>query len=123
MMKRSLSILFLVLGLTGYFLFRPVFSGAQEDGDSVAFTDMDQMIFDARQAFRQGHYDEAIVTCEKIIRKDPNQMTALKIMGSSYALLDEPDRARHVFEYALKINPDDPDIPKFLAHLRPADAN
>ena len=95
----------------------PVQLGAEEDGDSVAFTDMDQMIFDARQAMRQKHYDVAILTCEKIIKKEPTQMTALKIMGSAYYLLDEPERARHVWEYALQVDPDDSDIPKFLAKL------
>ncbi len=31
--------------------------------DEVTFTDMDQMIFDARQAFRQRRFDVAITTC------------------------------------------------------------
>jgi len=116
-MRRAITILLFITGLAGSLALMPGLSRADEDGNSVAFTDMDQMIFDARQAFRQGRYDAAILTCEKMIRKDSSQMTAFKIMGSSYALLGEPDRARHVFEEALKINPDDPDIPKFLARL------
>ena len=95
----------------------PARSGAEDNGDSVAFTDMDQLLFDARQAFRQGRYDVAIHACEKMTRKDPHNMTAFKIMGSAYALLDEPERSRRVFEYALTIDPSDPDIPKFLARL------
>jgi Tfp pilus assembly protein PilF len=116
-MKRAVSILFLIAGLAGSFMLGPARSIAEENGDSAAFTDMDQMLFDARQAVKQSRYDVAILTCEKILRQDAAQMTALKIMGSAYYLLDEPERARHVWEYALKIDPDDPDIPKFLARL------
>ena len=116
-MERWVSSLLVVVGLSSIGMLGPVRFAAGDDGDSVAFTDMDQMVFDARQAVRQGRYDVAIHTCEQIIQKDPKNMTALKIMGSAYALLDEPDRSRHVFEYALQIDPNDSEIPKFLAKL------
>jgi len=78
---------------------------------------MDQMLFDARQAFKQQRFDAAITTCEKIIRKDPDNLTALKIMGSGYFMINEYARARHVWKRALEVAPDDPDIPKYMARL------
>ena len=118
-MRRTISILPLIIGLAGSLIMGPVHSSPPEEGDSVAFTDMDQMLFDARRAIKQGHYDVAIQTCEKILHKDAKQMTALKIMGSAYYLMNEPDRARHVWEYALQIDPEDPDIPTYLSRLPP----
>ena len=85
--------------------------------DPVTFTDLDQMIFTAQQAFRQRRFDVAITTCEKILRGNPDQITALKIMGSGYYMIDEYDRARHVWERALEVAPDDPDVPQYLARL------
>ncbi len=108
----------LLLALGGTWLAGgPVKAWADELQDQVAFTEMDQMIFDARQAFKQRRFDVTITTCEKILRKDPNQLTALKMMGSGYYMLDEYDRARHVWERALEVAPDDPDIPKYMERL------
>jgi tetratricopeptide (TPR) repeat protein len=87
------------------------------EDDATAFSDVDQMLFDARQAFKQKRFDVAITTCEKILRKDPDQITALKIMGSGYYMLEQYDRARHVWKRGLEVAPDDPDIPKYLAKL------
>jgi tetratricopeptide (TPR) repeat protein len=95
----------------------PARAWADDTQDSVTFTDMDQMIFDARQAFKERRFDVAITTCEKILRKDPNNLTALKMMGSGYFMIDEYDRARHVWQRALEVAPDDPDIPKYMERL------
>jgi Tfp pilus assembly protein PilF len=116
-MRLSASGLLLLAGLTGCFVQIPAKGGVQADGDSVVFTDMDQLFFDARQAIKQNHYDVAVQTCEKILHKDAKNMTALKIMGSAYYLMNAPERARHVWEYALQIDPNDPDIPEYLARL------
>nr|AEQ20590.1 tetratricopeptide repeat domain protein [uncultured bacterium CSLF42] len=81
------------------------------------FTDIDQLVFDARRAFQQRQFDAAITTCEKILQKDPGHLIALKIMGSGYFMLEDYDRARHVWERALELAPEDPDIPKYMARL------
>jgi len=106
-----------VLGILLAIVMGPGKIWADDTIEQVAFTDMDQMLFDARQAFRQRHYDVAITTCEKILRKDPDQIAALKIMGSGYYMLEEYERARHVWTYALQIAPDDPDIPQYMKRL------
>jgi Tfp pilus assembly protein PilF len=120
---RRAASLVLIAGLVSPFLQGPLLFAADQTSDAVVFTDTDQLIFDARQAIRQEHYDVAIHSCERIIQKDPKNMTALKIMGSAYALLNEPARSRHVFEYALQIDPEDPDIPKFLENLPSPDTH
>ncbi len=38
-------------------------------------------------------------------------------MGSGYYMLDEYERARHVWKRALEVAPDDPDIPQYMDRL------
>jgi len=112
--------IWVVLAVTlggGWLEYGTVKTWADDTEDQVTFTELDQMLFDARQAFRQKRFDVAITTCEKILRKYPDQITALKIMGSGYYMLEEYDRARHVWKRALEVAPDDPDIPKYMQRL------
>jgi Tfp pilus assembly protein PilF len=92
------------------------------EANEVSFSAQDQMVFNARQAMKQGRYDIAIQTCHKILRQDPESITALKIMGSAYYLMDEHERARKVWTRALEINPDDAEIAKYLSKLRSPEA-
>jgi len=108
-------ILLLALGFFTVLL-HPLNAVAQETTDT-SFSETDQLLFTARQAFHQRKFDVAITTCEKILRKDENNLSALKIMGSGYFMLEEYDRARHVWQRALEVAPDDPDIPKYIARL------
>ena len=94
-MKSRKSVLGVVLAVVvsgGWFVAGPRSAWA-EGSDQATFSDMDQMLFDARQAFKQQRFDAAITTCEKIIRKDPDNLTALKIMGSGYFMINEYARA------------------------------
>jgi len=101
-------------------LLHPIGAFAQEAVDT-SFSETDQLLFTARQAFHEKKFDVAITTCEKILRKDENNLAALKIMGSGYYMLEEYDRARHVWARALEVSPDDPDIPKYMARLPKSD--
>jgi len=60
------------------------------------FSPIDQKVFDARQAILEGKYDVAIKKCQDILDLNPNDITALKIMGSAFFLLDDHTRARNV---------------------------
>ena len=83
------------------------------------FTPVDQKVFDARQAILEGKYDIAIKKCQDILDLNPNDITALKIMGSAFFLLDDHVRARKLWTRVLEIDPSDKEIPEFLKQLRP----
>ena len=83
------------------------------------FTPIDQKVFDARQAILEGKYDVAIKKCQDILDLNPNDITALKIMGSAFFLLDDHTRARKLWTHVLEIDPNDKEIPEFLKQLRP----
>src|SRR5207237_503474 len=83
------------------------------------FTPIDQKVFDARQAILEGKYDIAIKKSQDILDINPNDITALKIMGSAFFLLDDHVRARKLWEHVLEIDPQDKEVPEFLKQLRP----
>jgi tetratricopeptide (TPR) repeat protein len=115
--KLILGVVLVVSVGDGWLAGRPVRAWADDAGSQETFSDLDQMLFDARQAFKERRFDVAITTCEKILRKNPDQLTALKIMGSGYYMLNEYARARHVWQRALEVAPDDPDIPRYMERL------
>jgi tetratricopeptide (TPR) repeat protein len=83
------------------------------------FTPIDQKVFDARQAILEGKYDVAIKKTQDILDINPNDVTALKIMGSAFFLLDDHVRARKLWNQVLDIDSSDKEIPEFLKQLRP----
>lgn len=83
------------------------------------FTPIDQKVFDARQAILEGKYDVAIKKCQDIMDLNPNDITALKIMGSAFFLLDDHTRARKLWTRVLELDANDKEIPEFLKQLRP----
>jgi tetratricopeptide (TPR) repeat protein len=83
------------------------------------FTPIDQKIFDARQSILEGRYDVAIKKCQDILDINPNDVTALKIMGSAFFLLDDHIRARKLWSRVIEIDPNDREIPEFIKQLRP----
>ncbi len=83
------------------------------------FSPIDQKVFDARQAILEGKYDVSIKKCQDILDLNPNDVTALKIMGSAFFLLDDHTRARKLWVHVLEIDPNDKEIPEFLKQLRP----
>jgi len=83
------------------------------------FSPVDQKVFDARQSILEGRYDVAIKKCQDILDLNPNDVTALKIMGSAFFLLDDHTRARKLWTRVEEIDPNDKEIPEFLKQLRP----
>jgi len=83
------------------------------------FSPVDQKVFDARQSILEGRYDVAIKKCQDILDLNPNDVTALKIMGSAFFLLDDHIRARKLWTRVEEIDSNDKEIPEFLKQLRP----
>jgi len=61
----------------------------------------------------------SIKKCQDILDLNPNDVTAMKIMGSAFFLLDDHTRARKLWAHVLEIDPNDKEIPEFLKQLRP----
>ncbi|MCX8125456.1 MAG: PorV/PorQ family protein, partial [Spirochaetes bacterium] len=78
------------------------------------FTLVDQKIYDARQAIYEGKYDVALRRAQDILDLEPNNETALEIMGSAFFLMDQKDKAKAIWEKVLEINPNNKMVKQFL---------
>lgn len=67
-------------------------------------------------------YHEAIDTLDEVLALEPNDLVALKRLGSAYYSINLHDKAREAWSKALALTPDDPELKKFLKKLaaRPA---
>ena len=82
------------------------------------FTYIDQRTYDARQAIYDGKYDLAMTRAQDILDLEPNNETALEIMGSSFYLMDQKEKAKVIWEKVLEINPDNKMIKEFLKQVK-----
>jgi tetratricopeptide (TPR) repeat protein len=82
------------------------------------FTYIDQRTYDARQAIYDGKYDLAMKRAQDILDLEPNNETALEIMGSSFYLMDQKDKAKVIWEKVLEINPNNNMVKNFLKQVR-----
>ncbi|OGS11555.1 MAG: hypothetical protein A2234_02185 [Elusimicrobia bacterium RIFOXYA2_FULL_58_8] len=82
------------------------------------FTYIDQRTYDARQAIYDGKYDLAMTRAQDILDLEPNNETALEIMGSSFYLMDQKEKAKVIWERVLEINPDNRMVKDFLKQVR-----
>src|SRR5471030_2497296 len=57
------------------------------------FTFVDQKTYDARQSIYDGHYDAAVRRAQDVLDLEPNNVTALQIMGSAFFLMEQKDKA------------------------------
>ena len=82
------------------------------------FTYIDQRTYDARQAIYDGKYDLAMKRAQDILELEPNNETALEIMGSSFYLMEQKDKARAMWEKVVEINPDNKIVQQFLKQVQ-----
>ena len=82
------------------------------------FTFIDQKVFDARQAVYDGHYDSAVRRAQDVLDLEPNNVTALEIMGSSFFLMEQKDKAVAVWRRVLEIDPNNRAVREFLNSIR-----
>lgn len=82
------------------------------------FTLVDQKIYDARQAIYEGKYDVALRRAQDILDLEPNNETALEIMGSAFFLMDQKEKAKAIWEKVLEINPNNKMVKQFLDQIR-----
>ncbi len=69
-----------------------------------------------------GKYHRAVGTLDEILALEPNDVLALKRLGSAYYSLGKKTRAKEAWERALRLQPDDPTLKKFLSKVAGASA-
>ncbi|MCB4791981.1 MAG: PorV/PorQ family protein [Elusimicrobia bacterium] len=84
----------------------------------VGFTIIDQKIYDSRQAIIEGKYDEALIKCQDILNLEPENITALEMMGSAFFMMDQPDKAKEIWMKVLELDPTNKIVPEFLNQLK-----
>jgi tetratricopeptide (TPR) repeat protein len=82
------------------------------------FTWIDQKIFDARQSIYDGKYDAAVRRSQDVLDLEPNNVTALEIMGSAFFLMEQKDKAVAVWRRVLEIDPNSRSVREFLQSIR-----
>ena len=82
------------------------------------FTYIDQRTYDARQAIYDGKYDLAMKRAQDILELEPNNETALEIMGSSFYLMDQKEKAKVIWEKVVEINPNNTMVKNFLKQVK-----
>jgi len=82
------------------------------------FTFIDQKVFDARQSIYDGKYDAAVRRSQDVLDLEPNNVTALEIMGSAFFLMDQKDKAVAVWKRVLEIDPNNRAVREFLQSIR-----
>jgi tetratricopeptide (TPR) repeat protein len=84
-----------------------------EDMDLV-----DQYLFAALNHIYEGRYDLAILESSIIAELQPNNILALKRLGSAYYAIGNVEKSKDTWERALKLAPDDKELKKFLKSVR-----
>jgi tetratricopeptide (TPR) repeat protein len=83
------------------------------------FTWVDQKVFDARQSIYDGHYDSAVRRAQDVLDLEPNNVTALEIMGSAFFLMEQKDKAVAVWRRVLELDPNNRSVREFLQSIKP----
>jgi len=86
--------------------------------EAVGFTIVDRKIYEARQAIIDGKYDQALIKCQEVLNLEPNNVTALEIMGSAFYMMNQPDKAREIWMKVIEIDPTNRVVPEFLNQLK-----
>lgn len=66
----------------------------------------------------EAQYDFAIQECNDVLLLEPDNILAMKRLGSSYYGLKKLDMAKRIWSDALKHSPNDPELKKFLRILK-----
>ncbi|MFA6316360.1 MAG: hypothetical protein WC943_02995, partial [Elusimicrobiota bacterium] len=82
------------------------------------FTWVDQKIFDARQSVYDGKYDMAVRRSQDVLDLEPNNITALEIMGSGFFMMEQKEKALAVWRRVLELDPNNQAVKEFIQRLK-----
>ena len=63
--------------------------------------------------------DRAQVWCQDVLDLEPNNVTALEIMGSAFFLMEQKDKAVAVWRRVLELDPNNRSVREFLQSINP----
>lgn len=86
-------------------------NGIKIEDSAKTWDIVEQKVYQTFERFKEGKYDECIKLCEEILVLDPNNVTAYKRLGSTFYVLDNPERAKKNWLKAIELAPNDEDIP------------
>jgi hypothetical protein len=84
----------------------------------VGFTIIDKKLFDASQAVIEGKYDQALIRCQEVLNLESNNTRALEIMGSSFFMMNQLDKAKEVWTKVLEIDPTNKMVKDYLEQIQ-----
>ena len=79
---------------------------AEKVSPMAGLTLVDQKLYECLIAFRKRDFWSAIDICEQILVLEPENMTALKRLGSAFFAIGEKEKAKDMWQKALAIEPD-----------------
>lgn len=79
---------------------------------------IDQYLFAALNHIYEGRYDLAIQECSIVIELQPQNVLALKRLGSAYYAMGKKEKARDVWKNALKLSPNDSELKQYINKTR-----
>jgi len=81
------------------------------------FSYIDQKLYDALQAIYDAKYDKAIILLQEILDLDPQNVEAMKRLGSCFYLIEQKDKAKEVWQRAMELDPADNVIQQYLQQM------
>jgi len=79
---------------------------------------IDQYLFVALNNIYEGRYDLAVRKCKIVLELQPENILALKRLGSAYFALGRKEKARATWEEALRFAPKDTELREFIKQTR-----
>ena len=95
-------------------------SGISLDSEGIvlSWNLADQKVNQAMNRFRDKKYDESVKLFEEVLELEPDNITALKRMGSAYYMLNRMEQAGKVWKRALELDPKDDKIREMLNKIK-----
>jgi tetratricopeptide (TPR) repeat protein len=75
---------------------------------------IEQYLFSALNHIYEGRYDLTIQECSLVLELEPENVLALKRLGSAHFAMGRKDKARDAWERALEISPKDSELKSFI---------
>lgn len=87
------------------------------DQKKRGFSYIDQKLYDALQAIYDAKYDKAIILLQEVIDLDPQNIEAMKRLGSAFYLIEQKAQAKEVWQRAMELDPSDQVIQQYLQQI------
>ncbi len=95
-----------------------------EAGDEVkeelvpkGMTYVEKKLYDALESFYAGKYDLTIAACQEVLTLEPNNITALMRLGSSFFAIGQKAKAKEYWSKIIQIDPTNEQMKEFLQSI------